>query len=344
MAKKEEKKIDLEEVMVSGQSIIDNPRPIVPVSPNLDIILGGGIPSGSFVILTGKAKSGKTLLALSIAANCQKPEYGGKFCPEGRDVYYYNIEGRIKDRDLVGIHNLNIKKLHVIESKPGNILSAEKFLRYAIHIINDKPGAVHILDSFSAMAPEKEINEDISKDIMCIRAKLEAKFCRKTAGVIPINDSIVIGITHLMANPSPWGGTTQEKTGTSIVYQTDVKLHARSVKPIKVGEKQIGQETIWECVVSATNEPPGGKAANYLRYGYGVDYQQEVLQLAVDTGIIKKDGAWYGYKTKPQDQWKDQKKKEYEYRWQGVENMRNAVVGQTELLEEIHKQVKKMLE
>ena len=79
------------DILTSAHNIIDREKVVIPVSPKLDLILGGGIPEGSFVIFTGQPKTGKSTLALDFASTCQRPEFGGEFCPEGRHVYYYNV-------------------------------------------------------------------------------------------------------------------------------------------------------------------------------------------------------------------------------------------------------------
>src|SRR4051812_27823631 len=83
-------------VMIKGNEIVDRQKKIIPVSPALDYILGGGVPEGTWGVLTGKYKSGKSSISLHFAGNCQKPENGS------RNVYYLNVEGRLKKRDLNG--------------------------------------------------------------------------------------------------------------------------------------------------------------------------------------------------------------------------------------------------
>ena len=85
-----------EGVIRSGNSVVDADLLTIPVSPALDVVLGGGIPEGSFVTLTGQPKCGKTTLSLHFAGKCQDKDYGGSLCPEGRHVYFMNVEGRLK--------------------------------------------------------------------------------------------------------------------------------------------------------------------------------------------------------------------------------------------------------
>jgi recombination protein RecA len=282
-----------DDIILTGNAIVDRKNIIIPVSPSLDIVLNGGIPEGSFVVLTGQPKCGKTTTSLDFAATAQKPEYQGSL-KAPREVYYLNIEGRLKKRDLEGIPGLDLSRFHVIGSQQGKILHAEEYLQIGEKIINEIPGSVVIIDSYSALCTEAEITSEMDKMQRADGAKLLAKFCRKVANVIPVNKNIVIGITHLMGNPTGYGAEFKEKSGQAIAYQTDIKLRAKTFKPwtLSADSTQIGQEIEWQVVCSALG-PPGGNITSYIRYGQGVDKYMEAITLASDMGIIHKGGAWY---------------------------------------------------
>jgi len=282
-----------DDIILNGNAIVDKKSVIIPVSPSLDIVLNGGIPEGSFVVLTGQPKCGKTTTSLDFAATAQRSEYKGDL-KDTREVYYLNIEGRLKKRDLEGIPGLNLDKFHVIGSQQGKILHAEEYLQIAEKIINEVPGCVLIIDSYSALCTEAEITSEMDKMQRADGAKLLAKFCRKVANVIPVNKNIVIGITHLMGNPTGYGAEFKEKSGQAIAYQTDIKLRAKTFKPwtLSADSTQIGQEIEWQVICSALG-PPGGNITSYIRYGQGVDKYMEAITLASDMGLIHKGGAWY---------------------------------------------------
>jgi recombination protein RecA len=282
-----------DDIILTGNAIVDKKSVVIPVSPSLDIILNGGIPEGSFVVLTGQPKCGKTTTSLDFAATAQKPEYKGDL-KDPREVYYLNIEGRLKKRDLEGIPGLNLDRFHVIGSQQGKILHAEEYLQIAEKIINEIPGSLLIIDSYSALCTEAEITSDMDKMQRADGAKLLAKFCRKVANVIPVNKNIVIGITHLMGNPTGYGAEFKEKSGQAIAYQTDIKLRAKTFKPwtLSADSTQIGQEIEWQVICSALG-PPGGQITSYIRYGQGVDKYMEAITLSSDMGLIHKGGAWY---------------------------------------------------
>jgi len=274
-------------VLHDASSITEKPLQVISVGPKLDMALGGGVPEGSLFIMTGPEKVGKTVTALSFCANAQ--EY------YNREIYYANIEGRLKKRDLEGISGLDLKSelMQIISSTEGNILSAEKYLSIVDNIVHTKPGAIAVVDSFSALSSESELTGNLEDVQVMSVQKILAKFCRRISNVLPINRVTVVGITHLMANVQRFGrGKAKiEKSGSALKYQVDVKLHATHSVPIMQGDTQIGQTIHWQIVTSAIG-PPGQKVESHIRYGRGIWKEMEIADLLIDFGLIEKAGAW----------------------------------------------------
>ena len=274
-------------VLHDPASITERPLEVLSVGPKLDIALGGGVPEGSLFIMTGPEKVGKTVTALTFCANAQK-HYE-------RKVYYANIEGRLKKRDLQGITDLSLdaEKMQIIGSTEGNILSAEKYLSIIDNIVHTQPGSLAIVDSFSALSSESELTGDLSDMQVMSVQKVLAKFCRRISNVLPINRVTVVGITHLMANLQRFGrGKTKvEKSGSALKYQVDVKLHTSHSTALMQGDTQIGQTVHWQITTSAIG-PPGQKVESHIRYGKGIWKEMEMADLMIDFGLISKAGAW----------------------------------------------------
>ena len=228
----------------------------------------------------------RTVTALTFCANSQKLK---------RKIYYGNVEGRLRGRDMAGIKELDRdpKIFKLIESRAGNILSAEKYLSIFDELVATVPESVCVIDSFSALASENELTSDLSDHQVMTVQKVLAKFCRRIAPALPINRVTVVGITHLMANVSTFGrGKARvEKSGTALKYQTDVKLHASHTTPILQGDSQVGQTVHWQVVTSAIG-PPGQKVSSHIKYGRGIWKEMELADLMVDFDIVKKSGTW----------------------------------------------------
>jgi len=229
-----------------------------------------------------------TLTSLSFAAQCQKPENGG------RHVYYLNIEGRLKSMNLKGIQGLDLSKMTVYRSTQEKILTAKDYLNLAFKAINTHPGSLIIIDSVSALCDEKEMDEGIGYENRGAGNKLFAGFCRQAANIVPVQNCIVWAIMHLAQSQGMFGGFI-EKGSKALQYQADVQMRVKYDKAWNVGvegkEKQIGQQVHW-LIESCALGSPGMEVDSYIRYGVGIDNTYEAINLGCQLGLINKAGAW----------------------------------------------------
>ena len=288
-----------EGIIVGAENVLDKNRVVVPFSPALDLVLNGGIQEGSSVIITGRPKVGKTSSALDFAATAQRPEFRNQETGRDRNVYFFNVEGRLESRDLKGIPGLILDngRFNVIQSKRGKILSAEEFIEIAETYIKTKPGDVFIIDSYSQLCTAGEMSAKIGDRYRADAPLLLARFCRRICNTLPVNDSIVIGITHRIANQGQGMSTWTEASGQKIQYACHVKLNALYSKSYMKDDTIIGQEIFWECSTSSlwSGPPPNLKTESLLRYGEGIDKAYELVMLGPDIGLIEKSGAWYQF-------------------------------------------------
>ena len=275
------------DVLLDAGYIVDNPPPVISVTPKIDIALGGGVPEGCLFIMTGPEKIGKTVHALQFCKNAQQVKLESE---EKRKIYYGNIEGRLKKRDLEGIRGLQFdeESLKIVGSTKGNILSGEKYLAIFDNIIHNEPHAVCVIDSFSALAAESELVGDITDVQVAAMNRYLAKFTRRFANVLPINRVTLVGITHLMANIQKFGAgkSKVEKSGSALKYAQDVKLWATHKEALKQGETQIGQKVHWIVENSAIGAP-GQKVTSIIKYGHGIWNEYELAELAKDYGLVE---------------------------------------------------------
>jgi recombination protein RecA len=277
-------------LLVDAQTVLDEPVMTIPLSPALNPVLGGGIPEGSWFILTGPPKFGKTTTLLDFCATCQTEQYGE------RDVYYLDVEGRLKKMNLTGVKGLRLDKLKIIRSKKGCILSGEAFLDIGLQVLENHPGSILVIDSVSALCGANEMSKDMSEATMGGTSIAQGRFVRKAANIMPINKNIIIGITHQNASLAMFGSPVREKTSNALAYQADVKIKAKKIDAWKVGNKQVGQIVTWNVMVSALG-PPGGEVQSYLRYGHGIDKMTELIVMATQLGILSKPEKqqWYTF-------------------------------------------------
>lgn len=275
-------------IVTPAVDFMRRPKQVIPLSPALDVALNGGIPEGSWFTLSGPPKIGKTTLSIHLCKKCQLPENGA------RDIYYFDIEGRLKNMNL-DVPGLNKDKFFVVGSQSNKILTAEEYLTIAEKIARTKPKSVIVLDSVSALCTETEGNAGMDEMQRADGPKLLAKFCRKMTNIIPVNNLIVVAITHIMANPSGYGKATLEKSGFAVRFQVDVKLVGKSLERWEVpnNPKPVGQIVKWIMETSALGGIPFTEVDSYIRYGQGIDELLELIVLGTQLGLINKAGAWY---------------------------------------------------
>ena len=287
-------------IMKKGTQIIEAKTQVIPISPNIDLALGGGVPEGCFVLLAGDPKCGKTVTALMLCKNA---------IDQGRNVYFLNVEGRLKRRDLLGINGLDADKITVIGSfledeedgkggkVNGKILRGEEWIEIAEHFIHNDPGCVVVVDSFSQIATEKEFNVDVGEVAGDGGYRLLAQFTKRIATVLPVNKVTVVGIQHLIANTR--AKMNQKKKGRSggrkIGYAVDVDLECTHFELVKASSAEdaevVGQTVNW-VTKSTAILPPHKKIASIIRYGVGIDVVYELMELGMQTGFITGSG-WY---------------------------------------------------
>lgn len=309
-------------IMCTGADILEKPKKVISICPSLDIGLSGGIPEGSWVLCSGKPKCGKSTTSLHFAKKC---------IDAGKPVFYLDVEGRIKDMILRGIPGLDPKKVNVIHSEAGNIIDAEKYLSMGEDIIKNVPGCLLIVDSASALCAGSEQIADITGQTRNQGPKLLASFCRKLGNIVPVNNSIVWMIQHLIANTSGYGSPFMEDGGNKIVYQGDVKIRSKGFSDWKNGEQIIGQMVKWDVEFSALGAP-GAKVESYIRYGKGIDETWEWAQMGIELGLIEKAGAWYNFTPIGSD-----------LKSQGQEKICNLLNDDKKLLDSLKAKIKEML-
>jgi recombination protein RecA len=309
------------ESIVTGQDLIDNPKPILSISPNFDLVVGG-IPDGCVMIMSGPPKLGKTTSALHILRKAQEA---------GRNVYYDDIECRIKQRDIEGIKGLDPSKITVIRSKKGKILTTENHLEIVHNIVHNDPRSIIVMDSISQLIAGKQMLDDVGNLTRDPTKLMLSDFCKRLQNIVPINGNVVIMILHIVANVGGYGAPTSETGGFKVQYAADIKMHCKKVEKWEVGsgekKERVGQTIKWEVDTTALNFPPGRTFKSFLRYGYGIDEVAEIVDTATDFGIITKKGAWFTSEVLGDKQFQGQ--------YNVIEYLRNDKEGCEKILQKI---------
>lgn len=279
------------DVVRSGTEVLQNINNlnVIGISPALDIALGGGLREGSVVVMTGDPKSGKTTTALHFAAKCQQ---------KNKRVIYVNTEGRLSKQNFDGIKNLDSDNILIIESTDERVLSAEDFLNIIEYYINNDPGCLIIADSLSNMVPAVELEGEVRTGVRNALPRLLSMFFKRISGTLMKNKTILICITHNIANTggSPYAPQKMADCGNMLQYQAGTNMvitHRGKWQVPKDTGPHVGQIANWSIKTSNAGGRPNSTAEGWIRYGIGVDEIQEVIQIACEFRLIKTAGAWY---------------------------------------------------
>ena len=193
--------------------------------------------------------------------------------------------------NLLGVDGLDRDKMKIIHSE-DEPLSAEVFLDIAVKLVSAKEnaGCVCIIDSTSALIPEKELDGDMSPGRAGL-PRILSMFCKKMGQIVPNQRATMIIITHFIANTSGYGASRMPDCGKKIQYQADTRMEVKSITPWTQSDKQVGQAVNWKVICSSIGSP-GTECQSWIKYGHGIDKVQELVMLGLDIGLIGKAGAW----------------------------------------------------
>lgn len=298
MSEDKKKKVDLSsrkaiekefgKVISKGRELVSTKKKLkhLSVSPSLDLALNGGILEGSWNIISGDPKTGKSTTCLQICKNA---------IDEGRPVIYIDGESRLKEYNLVGIEGLDLDKIDVVQTpEGGDPLSAEDFLKICESLIKlpENKGAVCVIDSCSSLVPRSELDEDPSATLRASLPKLLSHWIKKNAQTVVKNNIIMLIITHYITNTSGYGKVKIPDCGVMVQYQADGRIDIAKIEPWIEDGKKIGQAVHWKISCSSMGAS-GTECISYIKFGKGIDKSKELIELATSLSIVEKGGAWY---------------------------------------------------
>lgn len=248
---------------------------------SLDIALGGGYPKGRIIEIYGPESSGKTTLTLHAIAQIQK---------EGGTAAFIDAEHAL---DPAYARKLGVDTDNLLVSQPDN---GEQALEIAETLVRSNAVDLVVVDSVAALVPQAEIDGDMGDSHMGLQARLMSQALRKLTGIINKSKTTVIFINQIRMKIGVMFGNPETTTGgNALKFYASERLDIRRIGQIKSGEDVVGNRTKVKIVKNKIAAP--FRVAEFdIMYNEGISKTGDVLDLAVQHGVVGKSGAWFDYK------------------------------------------------
>jgi recombination protein RecA len=269
-------------VMLLGDRKVEQVPAIAPGCPSLERALGcGGYPRGRIVEIYGPEGSGKTTLTLHAIAECQKA---------GGIAAFVDAEHAL---DVRYAQALGVDASRLMISQPDH---GEQALEIVDTLVRSGAVDLVVVDSVAALVPQAEIDGEMGDLHVGVQARLMSQCMRKLTAVANRTHTCVMFINQLRMKIGVSFGSPETTTGgNALKFYASQRLDVRRIGQVKAADEVVGHKARVK-VVKNKLAPPFRIAEFEVRYGEGIDAVTDLLDLALERGVVTKSGAYYAYR------------------------------------------------
>ncbi|MGC6450733.1 MAG: recombinase RecA [Pirellulaceae bacterium] len=250
-------------------------------SLSLDMALGGqGVPRGRIIEIYGPESSGKTTLALHIAAQAQKAD-GIAAIIDAEHAF-----------DPSWGKKLGVELDTLLVSQPNN---GEEAMQITEMLVKSNAVDVIIIDSVAALVPRKELEGEIGDSHVGLQARLMSQAMRKLTGAIAKSKTVVIFINQIREKIGVMFGSPETTPGgRALKFYSSCRIDVRRIAQLKDGDQVVGQRVRTKIVKNKV-APPFRIAEFDMMHTHGISYEGDLLDLGVKHGVLTRSGSWFKY-------------------------------------------------
>ena len=248
---------------------------------SLDLALGGrGIPRGRICEFFGPESSGKTTLALHVVASAQK---------SGGTAAFIDAEHAL---DPSWAKRIGVDLESLLVSQPD---TGEQGLEICEMLVRSNAVDVIVVDSVAALIPSAEIEGDMGDSHVGLQARLMSQALRKLTGAVSKSRTTVIFINQLREKIGVMFGNPETTPGgRALKFYSSIRIDIRRTAAIKEGDQNVGNR-VRARVVKNKVAPPFRVSEFDIMFNEGISAVGDMLDLAVEEGVVDKSGAWFSH-------------------------------------------------
>lgn len=245
---------------------------------SIDRILGGGWARGRIIELLGKESSGKTSTALHAIANVQK---------QGGMAAFIDMEHAL---DGQYASNLGVNLENLLISQP---ITGEQGLEITNNLVSTGALDLIVIDSVAALVPRAELEGEIGDSHMSLQARLMSQALRILPGKAYKTNTTIMFVNQYRQNIKvTWGSGDVASGGNSLKYYATQRVDIRRIGGVEEKGECVANKTRVKCIKNKV-APPFRQCEIQIRYGEGIDIYNDVINLAIESNLIEKKGAWF---------------------------------------------------